>query len=176
MIVAVAVLLAFFPNYASAACSHDWYPIYSEAAHPHPYFHECKLCGVKEYTGGYATKAHGDGSWGSGTCPHCGTHDYDAAGYSAVHPHPEVFECYCGDSYESTTSFAPSDYFPECTQCTGGVDVYLNVPLYEQQENDGCGPTNMAMILGYYGIQVSESDVINRTKALLGFEYDEWGV
>ncbi len=75
-IICVMIMNAFnIP--ASAACIHSFGPQYSEAAHPHQYFSQCNLCGYTKYVPcAYATKAHGNGSWGSGTCPSCGTHTY----------------------------------------------------------------------------------------------------
>ena len=60
-----------------ATCTHPAFSqIYSEATHPHEYFKFCTSCWQKFYTGGHATKNHGDGTWGSGTCPQCGTHSF----------------------------------------------------------------------------------------------------
>lgn len=63
---------------------------YSNATHPHAYYRYCSVCNAKVYTSGYATKNHGDGTWGSGTCPDCGTHTY--TGQSCT----SVGSCVCG--------------------------------------------------------------------------------
>ena len=120
--VAILILVNTFSVISSAACAHANYsPQYSEATHPHAYFKQCLDCGYILYTGGHATKAHGDGSWGSGTCPSCGTHTYtgqsctsqgicscgamsSVLGHSyspeyceADHPHAVYKQCYrCG--------------------------------------------------------------------------------
>jgi hypothetical protein len=123
-----AILLKLIPISVSAVCSHVWNPTYCEAAHPHAYFHTCRLCGLKQYTGGYATKAHGNGAWGSGTCPSCGTHTF--AGQSCT----TGGACSCGAStpalghgWNPTYSEAahPHAYYHTCYRCgilqyTGG--------------------------------------------------------
>ena len=80
--------VASFQITSLAACSHSSLGTqYCDADHPHAYYKTCKSCGQKVYTGGYATKAHGDGSRGSGTCPSCGTHSYGTTYSEATHPH-----------------------------------------------------------------------------------------
>lgn len=90
--------VASFQITSLAACSHSSLGTqYCEADHPHAYYKTCKSCGQKVYTGGYATKAHGDGSRGSGTCPSCGTHSYGTTYSEATHPHRYYQSCVCGD-------------------------------------------------------------------------------
>lgn len=91
-------LMASFQMTSLAACSHSSLGTqYCEADHPHAYYRTCKTCGQKVYTGGYATKAHGDGSRGSGTCPSCGTHSYGTTYSEATHPHRYYQTCVCGN-------------------------------------------------------------------------------
>lgn len=113
----------------AAACTHPTLDegLYCEAEHPHPYFRFCLTCGEKVYVGGYATKNHGDGSWGSGTCPKCGTHTY--VGQSCT----TSGTCKCGatasalgHSFSTGVSFEsshPHSYYRYCTRC--GVKSYL---------------------------------------------------
>lgn len=83
----VTLLISLLTINSFAACSHTSLgPQFSDAAHPHEQFSYCNLCGEKIYFGTYVEKDHGDGSWGSGTCPDCGSHDFeglscDEAGY-----------------------------------------------------------------------------------------------
>lgn len=82
----------------SAACSHSSLGAqYSDAAHPHAVYRICNQCGENVYTGAYVTKNHGDGSWGSGTCPDCGNHTYGPIYSEADHPHAKYQSCACGD-------------------------------------------------------------------------------
>lgn len=91
-------LMASFQMTSLAACSHSSLGTqYCEADHPHAYYRTCKTCGQKVYTGGYATKAHGDSSRGSGTCPSCGTHSYGTTYSEATHPHRYYQTCVCGN-------------------------------------------------------------------------------
>lgn len=102
-----------------AACSHSTLGTqYSDAEHPHKYYRTCKNCNVKVYVGGNATKKHGDGTWGSGTCPKCGTHSYPTLTIDqyieAVKPHPHraSTKCTCGSVkyYEAIVN-------PDCSSC-----------------------------------------------------------
>ena len=70
--IVVSVLIG---NARATTCSHSLLGArYCDGAHPHAYFCYCQSCGEKVYVGGYATKQHGSGEWGSGTCPSCGSH------------------------------------------------------------------------------------------------------
>lgn len=70
---------------------------YSQATHPHAYFKYCTRCWKEIYIGGYATKNHGDGTPGSGTCPECGEHRYTPTSSESEHPHTITAICSCGD-------------------------------------------------------------------------------
>lgn len=77
----------------SSNCPHKNLGVqYSEAEHPHKYYRPCLSCGQHIYIGGHATKAHGTGAWGSGTCPSCGTHSY-VKYCDAAHPHRDYKIC-----------------------------------------------------------------------------------
>ncbi len=118
IVLSVVILVSTLTITALATCTHEWSTTWCEAAHPHAYFRICNLCGEKDYIGGYATKAHGDGSWGSGTCPSCGTctfvgttcvtsgtcscgaiqspygHSYGGTIWcAAAHPHQQFIQC-----------------------------------------------------------------------------------
>ena len=96
---ACILLLSAFPVITNAACSHSSLGTkYSEATHPHYYYRTCNSCGTKVYVGGNATKAHGDGTWGSGTCPSCGTHTYNITSTQSTHPHKSILTCSCGST------------------------------------------------------------------------------
>ena len=129
LVIAVSIILLAVP--ATATCSHQHLgsETWCEASHPHPYFKFCSDCGEKVYIGGYATKAHGDGSWGSGTCPYCGTHEY--IGQTCV----TSGTCVCGatgpalgHNFENqiySEVAHPHYYFRQCLRCgyhyyTGG--------------------------------------------------------
>ncbi|MGM9522692.1 MAG: matrixin family metalloprotease [Oscillospiraceae bacterium] len=122
-----AVLIAALPQNASAACTHSSLgERYSEASHPHAYFSYCNSCGAKVYTGGYATKAHGDGTWGSGTCPDCGTHTYvgqscTSSGVCACGATVAALGHNLGQRYSEATH--PHYYYKNCSRC--GAKVYI---------------------------------------------------
>lgn len=133
-----AIIISAIPLSAYAACSHQWGPQYSEAAHPHQYFRQCNLCAYKQYTGGNATKAHGDGSWGSGTCPSCGSHYYvgrscnspgicDCGSY--ISPMGHTYITYCDAAH-------PHRDFKQCSSCHN--KYYLNTYT---TKNHGSGAT-----------------------------------
>ena len=93
---------------------------YSLAAHPHPYFEYCTRCWTKVYTSGNATKNHGDGTPGSGTCTQCGDHIYAPGASGFVHPHESTNICACGDSKVSY------GLFTSCSICTAGSQTVSN--------------------------------------------------
>lgn len=101
-----------------AATGHTYGTTWSEAAHPHRYYRVCQTCRYVNYPGGNATKNHGDGTYGSGTCPSCGTHsyeyDYDAI---AIHPHPIIRKCKCGNKITVSTESWP---VASCATCSSG--------------------------------------------------------
>lgn len=77
-------------NAIGSALGHSWGTTWSEASHPHAYYHVCSRCSTRENTGGYATKSHGSGASGSGTCPSCGSHSYSAGDCKTLR------KCSCG--------------------------------------------------------------------------------
>lgn len=93
---------------------------YSDASHPHAYFEYCTRCTQKVYTGGNAIKNHGDGTFGSGTCPDCGDHVFYQTSSQTAHPHETVFHCDCGESY---TLY---DLRQLCEVCTGNTTTVSN--------------------------------------------------
>ncbi len=46
-----------------------------------------------------------------------------------------------------------------------GESKNLDVPLYQQSDDDTCGPASARMILAYYGISVTESDITKYLKS-----------
>lgn len=105
---------------------HNYGETYSEGAHPHRYYRTCQRCSYVDYPGGCATKNHGNGVWGSGTCPSCGEHTY-AMDWDLTlerfseHPHAWYYSCVCGSNY--VDRYVISE---ECSICTAGrqtVDV-----------------------------------------------------
>lgn len=173
-----AILLPFASAANAEGCNHNWSSIWAEVAHPHYYYHVCGLCGITEYTGGHATKNHGDGSWGSWTCPDCGTHtftgqsctsqgscacgattpalghSYQAYVYSS-HPHRNYFLCNrCGDYY-------PLNYystFPHgngssgtCSLCgSHNYNIHSNVLLEDQSDGSDVSVSRYSCACGDY--------------------------
>lgn len=121
-LIACAIMCVPWTVEAEAACSHTSLGTrYSDASHPHAYFRFCNSCGEKVYIGGYETKEHGDGTWGSGTCPSCGTHTYIGRTCTSNGT------CACGDTiapyghtYGTTVYYElahPHNNFRSCTRC-----------------------------------------------------------
>ena len=105
--------------YASACTHSSLSELYSEADHPHAYFRYCNICGAKVYTGGYETKQHGDGSWGSGTCPDCGEHTFITRPETGQHPHMSRETCvYCGEVGDVSYYVDPT-----CGHCRMGMET-----------------------------------------------------
>ena len=99
-IVLLVSLMCFLTvtSYATTVCIHPTLgELYCEANHPHAYFRFCTVCMDKVYVGGYATKAHGTGEWGSGTCKTCGVHAFVNDSVDPEHPHPTISSCVCGE-------------------------------------------------------------------------------
>ena len=137
------ILTASIPGYAYADCDYSSLgKRYCEASHPHAYYRTCKLCGEKIYDGTYGSKNHGDGSWGSGTCPQCGDHEY--TGQSCT----TGGTCVCGATapalghnlYGVTASETahPHYYYKDCSRC--GEHVYTG-GHGERPHGDGTGVT-----------------------------------
>ncbi len=131
-LITCAILISVIPISAFAYCSHSSLgDLYCEASHPHAYFRICNSCGATVYTGGYETKSHGSGAWGSGTCPSCGTHTFTWPSCTSSGA------CACGattgalgHSYGELYSDAehPHGYFRICSSCsvktyTGGYET-----------------------------------------------------
>ncbi len=161
-VICAILIMSVIPVFSFASCSHSSLgPRYCEATHPHEYYNQCTLCGVKIYTGEYATKNHGNGAWGSWTCPDCGTHTYTgrscttegvcACGatigayehlynstiqYETVHPHRAYMTCTrCGIvSYTGATeTFAHGDGTNRtCADCGSHLYVLVSDPSSEE--------------------------------------------
>lgn len=78
------------------------------------------MCNSKVYIGGYETKNHGDGTWGSGTCPDCGDHKYTPTTPTEIHPHLTGLNCDCGH-YTEFYFFSSS-----CSLCTANTKTAKN--------------------------------------------------
>lgn len=138
----LTLLIIFVPHQAFASCSHTTLgPQYSEASHPHEYYRQCATCGEKIYTGGHATKKHGDGSWGSGTCPDCGTHSY--VGRSCT----SRGECACGATiaaYGHTygrvyyDSEHPHYGYKRCSRCSNEIRAGSTTFEHGPESNTTC--------------------------------------
>lgn len=103
---------------ANAPLGHSYGPQYCTAEHPHKYYKRCTRCGTTQYTGGTATKKHGSGKWGSGTCPSCGKHNYIQETYNFMmhdHPHPVYANCGCGSGI-----FCGNIEYDICSKCREG--------------------------------------------------------
>ena len=111
-----------------AVCVHTW-NTYCDASHPHEQYKYCSKCGAVQYLGTYVTKRHGDGSWGSGTCPDCGSCSYSGRSCTSQGV------CVCGNtisayghSYAAATCVAART----CSRCgaTSGSALGHNDTLY----------------------------------------------
>ena len=143
--------------WGSGTCSqcgtHSFGPTYSEASHPHNYYHTCTLCNKKVYTGGHATKSHGTGAWGSGTCPDCGQHSYNYPTASQLeqlpHPHDFVVRCVCGD-----TIYKEGPLVLTCSNCLQGKKTASNsmdttMTFYWGDVNGGLGAPALVSIFAH---------------------------
>lgn len=103
------------------ALGHAYGPQYCTAEHPHPYYKQCSRCKYTWYTGGNATKKHGTGKWGSGTCRKCGQHSYVFEEYNMMthpHPHPAYKVCDCGERV-----FLRNIEYDSCSKCREGRKI-----------------------------------------------------
>ena len=122
----ITLISTSFADYTTTAtCSHTALGVqYSEVAHPHKYFRTCKSCNTKVYVGGHATKNHGDGSWGSGTCPQCGSHSYPIPTVDQInaslkqHPHIVGVKCKCG-----SVKYTDPQINPDCSSCISTYNI-----------------------------------------------------
>lgn len=112
---------------------------YCDASHPHQNYQVCNWCGMKQYLSTYTTKKHGDGSWGSGTCPSCGTHTYvgrsctsqgTCACGATIAPYAHSYTQYCDASH-------PHRDYKVCTGC--GYKYYLNTYSTKNHGNGAYG-------------------------------------
>lgn len=173
----VLIMVSMFTVSATAVCSHSSYsPQYSEASHPHAYYKQCLSCGYILYTGGYATKSHGDGSWGSGTCPYCGTHSY--SGQSCT----SQGVCSCGattgvlgHSYSNEYCEAehPHAVYRQCYRC--GIKAYTGEHT-SKAHGDGTAGSGTCPQCGthtYVGQSCTAPGICNcgATSSILGHNY-----
>ena len=77
----------------------------SHSSRGHANYNECNSCHYVQYLGTYTTKSHGSGTYGSGTCPDCGSHTWilqnvqDATCTSNGY---RSYSCACGQTKSET--------------------------------------------------------------------------
>ena len=79
----------------------------------HKVYNECNRCHYVEYTGEYEYKDHGDGSYGSWTCPDCGRHTWeleDEREATCTRNGYEDYVCACGETKRTTIYASGHDY------------------------------------------------------------------
>ena len=79
----------------------------------HKVYNECNRCHYVEYTGEYEYKDHGDGSYGSWTCPDCGRHTWeleDGREATCTRNGYEDYVCACGETKRTTIYASGHDY------------------------------------------------------------------
>ena len=143
-----------------AAYGHNYTDfIYCDAAHPHGVYKQCYNCGNKVYNGMYQAKIHGDGSWGSGTCPDCGTHTWGSVEYETAHPHAAYQDCVCRST--RSLGYDYSGDYPGCASCIEReVDIICQVDTSYQTE---------------YGINYDFNISSTMSKVAYPF-YNRWGI
>lgn len=76
-------------------------------------YYECYLCHYTKYLGSYVYKNHGSGSYGSWTCPSCGSHswvlDYESDATCTRNGYRE-YSCDCGQSKRETVYATGHNY------------------------------------------------------------------
>ena len=81
------------------------YVAQSHTSRGHAEYYECYLCHYTKYLGSYVYKNHGSGSYGSWTCPSCGSHswvlDYESDATCTRNGYRE-YSCDCGQSKRET--------------------------------------------------------------------------
>ena len=100
---------------------------YCEASHPHADYSQCNACGHVVYTGTYTTKNHGDGSWGSGTCPDCGGHAYYYSGTTdatCTERGYDTYTCACGSYYTQSFSAKGHSYYSSYSSYSDSEHYY----------------------------------------------------
>ena len=102
----------------------------------HKVYNECNSCHYVEYTGDYEYKDHGDGSYGSWTCPDCGRHTWeleDEREATCTRNGYEDYVCACGETKRTTVYASGHDY-----RCGDWVDYSAS---QHRRENEcyNCG-------------------------------------
>ena len=81
---------------------------YVEVAHSsrgHANYNECNSCHYVQYLATYTTKSHGSGTYGSGTCPDCGSHTWVLQSQQAATCTSNgyrSYSCACGQTKSET--------------------------------------------------------------------------
>ena len=85
----------------------------SHTSRGHAESYECYLCHYTKYLGSYVYKNHGSGSYGSWTCPSCGSHswvlDYESDATCTRNGYRE-YSCDCGQSKRETVYATGHNY------------------------------------------------------------------
>ena len=90
--------------------------VYVEVAHSsrgHANYNECNACHYVQYLGTYATKSHGSGAYGSGTCPDCGSHTWVLQSQQAATCTSNgyrSYSCACGQTKSETIYASGHNY------------------------------------------------------------------
>ena len=89
------------------------YVAQSHTSRGHAEYYECYLCQYTKYLGSYVYKNHGSGSYGSWTCPSCGSHswvlDYESDATCTRNGYRE-YSCDCGQSKRETVYATGHNY------------------------------------------------------------------
>ena len=89
------------------------YVAQSHTSRGHTEYYECYLCHYTKYLGSYVYKNHGSGSYGSWTCPSCGSHswvlDYESDATCTRNGYRE-YSCDCGQSKRETVYATGHNY------------------------------------------------------------------
>ena len=89
------------------------YVAQSHTSRGHAEYYECYLCHYTKYLGSYVYKNHGSGSFGSWTCPSCGSHswvlDYESDATCTRNGYRE-YSCDCGQSKRETVYATGHNY------------------------------------------------------------------
>ena len=91
----------------------ETYVAQSHTSRGHAEYYECYLCHYTKYLGSYVYKNHGSGSYGSWTCPSCGSHswvlDYESDATCTRNGYRE-YSCDCGQSKRETVYATGHNY------------------------------------------------------------------
>lgn len=89
------------------------YVAQSHTSRGHAEYYECYLCHYTKHLGSYVYKNHGSGSYGSWTCPSCGSHswvlDYESDATCTRNGYRE-YSCDCGQSKRETVYATGHNY------------------------------------------------------------------